>query len=184
MLHRISGKIIFVVFMLIVSVLCFGESGDPPFPREVYLEYKGAKLIVGYTTIADVASVLGQPDNSTTSAHGGEGFYWNNLLMNTYFNGKLTLVFSIDKDRLIQVGLKPSKEDRYTTFVVIDETNNRTDILALLNSKRYNIDITPKGTIWLDYFVRKEPYLGVFCGFQFNDDQTLYALNYQIDSVW
>jgi hypothetical protein len=171
----------FVLF----SVSCFGGNDAPPFPRGTYLNYRGANLIIGYTTISYANEVLGEPDTSEISKYGGEDFFWENLLENTYFGEKLLLIFSIDKEVLIQIIFKPLKEDKYTSLLDIDNQSGRDKILEAVKKSNYSFEtVRNSTTIWLYYYKRETPYMNVACGFQFNEDESLYALNYHVDASW
>ena len=180
-----KAKILIVIACVLTSLSCFGGDNAPPFSRDVRLDYHGAELIVGYTTISYVNNVLWKPDTSVVSKHGGEDFFWENMLENTYFDGKLCLIFSIDKEVLIQIIFKPLKEDVYAGFLNINEQSSRDEILNAVKGSGYSFDLVENSTtIWLYYYQRDEPYLYAACGFQFNDDQSLRALNYHVNAPW
>jgi hypothetical protein len=180
----IKKSVFLVIVAVLVSLSCVRGNDNPPFSRGVYLNYQGAKLVIGYTTIAYVNDVLGEPEESVISEHGGDGFYWENLLDNTYCDGRLSLIFSIDKEVLIQIVFRPAKEDKYTSFLKINNQNGRDKISDAVQKSNYSFELLKSGTIWLTYYGREEPYLEVVCGLQFNDDQSLYALNYHVDASW
>jgi hypothetical protein len=174
-----------VMAFVLASLSCFGGNDSPPFPRGTYLNYRGSNLIIGYTTISYVNEVLGEPDTSTVSKYGGEDFFWENLLKYTYYEGRLRLSFSVDKGVLIQIIFKPLKEDKYTSFLGINNQSSRNKILEVIEKSNYSFEtVRNSATIWLYYYKRETPYLNVACGFQFNDDESLYALNYHVDASW
>lgn len=178
-------RVFMVIVFVLLSLSCFGGNDAPPFSRGVYLNYQGAKLIIGYTTISYVNDALGEPDTSATPEYGGEDFFWDNLLENTYYGGKLLLIFSVDKGVLIQIIFKPLKGDKYTSFLGINEQSCQDEIRKNIKDGDYDF-VTARNstTIWLYYYKRETPYLNVACGFQFNDDESLYALNYHADASW
>jgi hypothetical protein len=181
----VKVKMFMVGVMVLALFSCYGGSGNPPFSRGVCLNYQGAELIIGYTTISYVNDVLGEPDESVVKKHGGDGFYWENMLKNTYSNGKLLLIFSRDKEVLIQIIFCPLEEDEYIGFLNINNQNGREEILEAVKKSSYNFTpVEDSTTIWIDYYERETPYLKVTCGLQFNDDQSLYALNYHVDAPW
>lgn len=180
-----KARILAVMACALASLSCFGGDKAPPFSRDVRLDYQGAELIIGYTTISYVNDVFGEPDTSVVSKYGGEDFFWENMLKNTYFGGNLRLTFSIDKEVLIQIIFTPLKEDAYAGFLNIDGQSGRDKILNAVKESGYGFDLVENSTtIWLYYYQRDEPYLYVACGFQFNDDQSLHALNYQVNAPW
>jgi hypothetical protein len=184
-MNMLKRRIFMVIIFSLLSLSCFSGDDNPPFPRGVYLDYQGAKLIIGYTTISYVNDVLGEPEETKTSKYGGEDFFWENMLENTYFSGRLLLIFSMDKEVLIQIIFKPSKEDEYSSLLGINERSGREGILKAMQKSRYSFEtVQNSSTIWLYYYKRDEPYLNVACGFQFNDSQSLYALNYHVDASW
>jgi hypothetical protein len=181
----VKRKVFLAIAVVLASLSCAGGNDNPPFSRGVYLNYQDAKLVIGYTTIAYVNDVLGEPETSVISEHGGDGFYWENLLDNTYCDGRLSLIFSIDKGVLIQIVFRPVKGDEYTSFLNINDQNGRDKILDAFKKSNYDfVMVENSTTIWLTYYKREEPYLEVVCGLQFNEEQSLYALNYHVNAPW
>jgi hypothetical protein len=180
---------IFVAAVFALSSLaCFGEKDAPPFSRGVYLNYQGAKLAVGYTTISYVNDVLGEPDTKKNLEYGYGGFLWENLLRYSYYDGRLLLVFSKDKNILVQIIFDPLDDDKYTTSFKIGDKSGKKEIIAAIGKSGYKngyeFKMIRENTIWLYYYKRESPYMNVTCEFKFTDDQTLYELNYNVDAPW
>jgi hypothetical protein len=144
------------------------------------------KLVIGYTTISYVNDVLGEPDTSSVDEYGGEDFYWENLLDNTYYDGKLRLIFSIDKGILVQMIFRPEKGDKYSTFLNVDEKKDKDEVFEAIKKSGREFEIVKEKTIWVDYYKSEAPpyYMYVSSGLQFNDDNSLYAINHFVNAPW
>jgi hypothetical protein len=68
------------------------------------------------------------------------------------------------------------------------ETNGqsgRDEILAAMKKGSYSFsEVENSTTIWLDYYQNKTLHMDVSCGFQFNEDMSLYVLGFYVNAPW
>ena len=175
-------KYLSIIFMvLIFTAFCNSQENNPPFSNEIFLKYKNVTMILGYSSLSDVKGLY-EPYKSEKLKHGGEDFYWENMIRQIYFNNKLKLIFSVEKDRLIQIVFIPEKGDKYTMFCGISEKNNRDQILEIFESKKMKLSFTETSTFWVDYLETDD--FNVICGFQFDNEGKIEAINFHIDAPW
>jgi hypothetical protein len=179
-----QNEIWLIILIQLTLYSCFYKSIDPPFSDEVYLNIKETKIVLGYSTNEYIKTALGEPDDIEDIKYGGEDFYWENMLGYSYFEENLKLIFSIEKNKLIQIIFTPNNNEKFECFGNINELSNKNEILNIFQNRKYEYTMSPRGTIWLNFYSNKELNLSVLCGFQFNENDTIFALNFMVDSPW
>jgi hypothetical protein len=178
-----SGLLVFL-YGFFISTACFAEAIDPPFKKDLQLNIEGANLILGYTSVDEVHSMFGKPRESEIRKTGGEEFYWENMLKYEYLNGKITMIFSIDKQILIQLIYRPAENDVFTSAFGINEQCTRTSVLKILQDGDKTFSETKSGSIWVWYYSQDDPPIYVSMGIGFNSAGKIKTINYLVNSPW
>jgi hypothetical protein len=152
--------------------------------KNIYLDYRGAHLVLGYTTISDVEQLLGKPDEIERKEYGGEGFYWEDLIIYEYENKNLALIFSGENDTLVRIVFLPNKDSKFSTFSRITQESKRDDLISYFTKSKYDIAYAGESTFWVTFYSDTNRNFEIIGGFQFDENGNITGLNYFIDNAW
>jgi len=176
--------LLFAIPMLILSCSSSINDADPPIAnKEIHLKIKSSVLELGFSTREQVISMLGNPEKSVASAHGGEDFYWDDLIEDTYSNPNLTIIYPRKTDRIVQMIYRPTPGEQFEGIYGTDQDSSIEILKQKFSENKKKYDIVGTTTIWLSYFESRAPIYNISCGYQFKDN-SLFAINYMIDGDW
>ena len=170
---------------MIIMMSCFSQTNNPPIDKNLFIEFKNTKVILGYSGFEEVQKKLGSPEKLENSFVSVEGFDWGKIKTLYYFNNRLILIFSETNNKLIQICFLPTENDKFKSSFNINNETTKTVFLQFVSKEKYEI-LQPGNSqvVWITYFSQSVPMLDVNCGIKFNESGRISLIKYFFSAPW
>jgi hypothetical protein len=85
---------VFLLFTCATLLFCEETNVNP----DAYIQIDSTKLYLRYSNKSDVEKIFGEPESVEYFKYGGEDFLWENFIVCSYNNNKLSFHYTSDRD--------------------------------------------------------------------------------------